>query len=72
MKCCAIEVVNAFSDSKIAVKFKTVSLSHETVSRRVSEMADNVSYTLCCVMNDCEFYSLGLDKSADITDVSNL
>jgi hypothetical protein len=23
-------------------------------------------------MNDCEFYSLGLDKSADITDVSNL
>jgi hypothetical protein len=56
-------MANAFSDSKIAEKFKTVSLSHQTLSRRASEMADNVSDTLRCVMNDGEYYRLGLDES---------
>jgi hypothetical protein len=51
---------------------KTVSLSHQIVSRRFSEMADNISDTLHCVMNDCEFYSLVLDESTDITDVCQL
>jgi hypothetical protein len=52
IKRCAIKLANAFSDSKIAEKFKTVSLSHQTVSRKVSESADNVSDTMNCVMND--------------------
>jgi actin-like ATPase involved in cell morphogenesis len=51
---------------------KTVSLSHQIVSRRFSEMVDNISDTLHCVMNDCEFYSLVLDESTDITDVCQL
>jgi hypothetical protein len=63
IKCCAIKPVNAFSDIKIAEKLKPVSLSHQTVSRRVNEMADNVSGTLRCVTNDCEYYSLGLNES---------
>jgi hypothetical protein len=65
-------MANAFSDSRIPEKFKTVSQSQQTVSRRVREMADNVSDTLWCVMNDCEYYSLGLDESTDITDVCHL
>jgi hypothetical protein len=32
-------------------------------------MADNVSDTLHCVMNDCEYCSIGLDESTDITDI---
>jgi hypothetical protein len=43
IKRCAIKMANAFSDSKIAEKFKTVSQSHHTVSRRVSEVAGSVS-----------------------------
>jgi hypothetical protein len=31
-------------------------------------MADNVSDTLHCVMNDCAFYCLGLDENPDLTD----
>jgi hypothetical protein len=54
----AIKMANAFSDSKITERFKTVSLSHQTVSRRVSETADSVSDTLRCVINDCEYYSV--------------
>jgi hypothetical protein len=72
MKHCAIKMANAFRDSKIAEKFKTASLSHQTVGRIVTEMADNVSDTLLCVMNDCEYYSLGLDGSTDFTDVCQL
>jgi hypothetical protein len=41
-----------FSDRKIAKKFKILSLSHQTVSRRVTETADNVSDILRCVMTD--------------------
>jgi hypothetical protein len=65
-------MANAFSDSKIAKKFKTVSLSHETVSRRVSEMGVNVSDTLLCVMNGSDYCCLGLDDSTDTTDVCQL
>jgi hypothetical protein len=53
-------------------KNSKLSQSHQTVSSRVSEMADNVSDTLWCVMNDCEYYSLGLDESTDITDGCHL
>jgi hypothetical protein len=45
IKPCAIKMANAFSGSKIAEKFKTVSLSRQTVSRRFGEMAGNVSDT---------------------------
>jgi len=41
-----MKMASALIDSKIAEKFKTVSLSHQTVSRRVSKMADSVSNTL--------------------------
>jgi hypothetical protein len=54
IKRCAIKIANAFGDSKIAETFKTVSLSYQTLSIRVSEMADNVSDTLRCVVNDCD------------------
>jgi hypothetical protein len=45
---CAIKVANTFSGSKIAEKFKTASLSHQTISGQINEIADNVSDTLCC------------------------
>jgi hypothetical protein len=47
-----------FSERKIVENLKNVSLSHQTVS----EMADNASNTLLFVMNDCEYYSRGLDE----------
>jgi hypothetical protein len=65
-------MANAFSDSKIARKFKTVSLSHQTVSRRVSEIGANDSDTLRCVMNGRDYCCPGLDDSTDTTDVCQL
>jgi phosphate uptake regulator len=65
-------MANDFSDWKIAERFKSVSPYYETVSKRVSEMDDNVSDTLRCVINDCEHYSLGLDERIDITDICQL
>jgi hypothetical protein len=56
-------MANAFNGSKVAEKFKTLSLSLQTLSRKVNEIADIVSDTQRCAMNDCEYYSLGLDES---------
>jgi len=39
----AIKMANAFGNKVMASKFETVSLSHQTVSRRVNEMSDHVS-----------------------------
>jgi hypothetical protein len=55
IKRCEIKMASIFSDNKIVEDFKTVSLSHQTVSGRISDMADNVSDTRHCVMNDCGF-----------------
>jgi hypothetical protein len=38
VKKCAIEIAKAFGDSGMAEKFETVSLSHQTVARRVAHM----------------------------------
>jgi alkyl hydroperoxide reductase subunit AhpF len=58
IKRCAIKMANVFSGRKIAEKFKTVLLSYLNVSRRVSKVADSVSDTQRCVMNNCQYVSM--------------
>jgi len=50
--------------------FETVSLSHQTVSIRVDEISDYLSGILLNVMQKCNYYSLALDESNDISDNS--
>jgi hypothetical protein len=47
VKKCAIEMAKAFGDSGMAERFETVSLSHETVVRRVAHMDEHVRSRLC-------------------------
>jgi hypothetical protein len=46
---CAIEMAKAFGDSGMAEKFETLSLSHQTVTRRVAHMDEYVRSRLCNV-----------------------
>uniref|UniRef100_A0A3P8RML6 HAT C-terminal dimerisation domain-containing protein n=1 Tax=Amphiprion percula TaxID=161767 RepID=A0A3P8RML6_AMPPE len=58
VKWCAIEMAKSFGDDSMAKNFETVSLSHHT------KLKD--------IMNDCKYFSLMLDESTDVTDVSQL
>jgi hypothetical protein len=68
----AIEMAKAFGDSGMAEKFETVSLSHQTVARRVAHMDEHVRSRLCDVTEKSVYFSLCLDDSTDQTDISQL
>jgi len=55
--------------SKIADE---ISLSHQTVSRRVEELGDNIAENLLNIIKSCHYFSIALDESTDICDISQL
>jgi hypothetical protein len=65
-------MAKAFGDSGMAEKFETVSLSHQTVVRRVAHMDEHVRSRLCNVIEKSVYFSLCLDDSTDQIDVSQL
>lgn len=72
IKKCAIEMAKAFEDSKIAEKFESVALSHQTMQRRIVEMGEQVEKSLLSQVKNSSYFSLCLDESTDQTDVSQL
>uniref|UniRef100_A0A3Q3ISJ2 SPIN-DOC-like zinc-finger domain-containing protein n=1 Tax=Monopterus albus TaxID=43700 RepID=A0A3Q3ISJ2_MONAL len=52
--------------------FEGVSLSRHTVTRRVFDIHDHIEEKMKQVMYDCKYFSLTLDESTDVTDVSQL
>ena len=72
VKACAIKMAEAFGEEKIAKKFKTVSLSHQTIARRVAELSQHVTCKLKSAMKNCCYFSVALDESVDVTDISQL
>lgn len=72
VKVCAVEMAKAFGDNNMAKNFETVSLSRRTVTRRIFDIHDHVEIKLNKVMQDCKYFSLALDESTDVMDVSQL
>ena len=68
----AIKMAQVFGEDKAARKFETVSLSHQTIARRVHDLGEHVSIKLKSVIESCIYFSLALDKSTDISDTSQL
>ena len=62
----------AFGDEKMAKKFETVPLSHQTVARRVMKLREHVSAKTKDIVQQCKYYSLALDKGTDVCKVSQL
>ncbi|KAK7134501.1 hypothetical protein R3I93_017809 [Phoxinus phoxinus] len=72
VKKCAIEMAKSFGDEDMAKNFETVSLSRCTVTRRIFDIHNHVDGKLKQVMHDCKYFSLALDESTDVMDVSQL
>ena len=47
-------------------------LSHQTVARRVKGLSDNVKLQLQTNVKNCKYFSLALDESTDVNDISQL
>ncbi|XP_076825093.1 protein FAM200A-like [Clavelina lepadiformis] len=65
-------MAEVFGDKKVAEKFKTVSLSHQTMARRVTNLSRHVSCKLEILIGKCRYFSIALDESTDVSDISQL
>ena len=65
IKKCAVEVAKRFMQPKLAEMMESVALSHQTVARRIEDMGNYISKSLCDFFVDCEYYSICLDESTD-------
>ena len=72
VKQCAIKMAHMFGEDKVARKFETVSLSHQTIARRVSDLGKHESLKLKSIVENCTYFSLALDESTNISDTSEL
>lgn len=55
-----------------AKNFKKISLSQNTITRRVQELAGNIESMLKDKLQKCIFYSLAVEESTDVTDTAQL
>lgn len=72
IKNCAIKMAKQFNETKIAEKFEAVSVSHQTIARRVDHINEYVSKKLRDTIEKCKYFSLCLDESTDLRDISQL
>lgn len=72
IKNCAMKMAKQFNETKIAEKFATVSVSHQTIARRVEHINQYVSKKLHDTIEKCKYFSLCLDESTDLSDISQL
>ncbi|XP_042198919.1 general transcription factor II-I repeat domain-containing protein 2A-like [Callorhinchus milii] len=72
VKHCAAKMARAFGDEKMARNFESVSLSHQIVARRISDMNVQVNAKLRTIVQTCKYFSLAVAESTDFTDVSQL
>ena len=52
--------------------FEQISLSRQTVTRRIEDIADNIESTLKSRIGKCELFSLALDGGTDIKDTNQM
>ncbi|CAH2326306.1 general transcription factor II-I repeat domain-containing 2-like [Pelobates cultripes] len=72
VKACAIKMARAFGNEDLAKHFESVSLSHQTVARRISVMDQYVNRKVHNVITNCAYFSVALDENTDITGISQL
>lgn len=58
--------------SALMSSIKGLQLSHQTVARRVEQISDNLEFQIHQDLQSCEYFSLQLDESTDISDVAQL
>nr|XP_042912432.1 zinc finger BED domain-containing protein 5-like [Parasteatoda tepidariorum] len=57
---------------EIVSAINTLQLSARTVTRRIEVIAENLEAELANYMENCIFFSLQMDESTDVTNISQL
>ncbi|KAL4126754.1 hypothetical protein QTP88_010963 [Uroleucon formosanum] len=68
----AKEIVRCVLGDKAAKEIEKVSLSNDTVKRRIDDMSSNINNKLLLYLKDCNFFALQIDESTDITNMAQL
>ena len=72
IKPCLQIFAKSLGDKNIEKKAQAISLSKQTITRRTEELAHDISQQLKNLVQSCTFFSLALDESTDICDVTQL
>ena len=65
-------MAKAFGNDKMAKPFELVSLSHQTVARRIMNMDTFLVEKLADIVKNCKYFSIALDESTDISHTSQI
>ncbi|KAL4153303.1 hypothetical protein QTP88_001154 [Uroleucon formosanum] len=68
----AKEIVRCVLGDKAVKEIEKVSLSNDTVKRRIDDMSSNIKNKLLLYLKDCNFFALQIDESTDITNMAQL
>lgn len=69
----ALEIAaRMLGDKQVESKFKDIPLSNNTVTRRVEELAGNVTEQIKYRSSICSFFSLAMDESTDLSDTAQV
>ncbi|XP_026475435.1 general transcription factor II-I repeat domain-containing protein 2-like [Ctenocephalides felis] len=71
IKDCLIAAVEEIDPEKVHI-YKQISLSHQTVTRRIDDISMEISFKLDIIAKQFVYYSLSLDETTDINDTSQL
>ena len=66
------DVASCVLDEESVEKLKTVSLSNNTVGRRIDDIPRNIETQLISRLRDCDAYALQLDESTDVAGLAIL
>lgn len=66
------DVVSCVFDENSARKVESIPLSNDTVSRRISDMADDIETELISRLHACDAYALQMDESTDVAGLAIL
>ncbi|XP_076311275.1 SCAN domain-containing protein 3-like [Tachypleus tridentatus] len=72
VKPCLQKFAKCLGDKSIERKVNEITLSKQTITRRIEELSRDVFEQLKERVHACSFFSLALDESADICDVAQL
>lgn len=68
LKPCMIDICTELFGSEYATKINSISMSNDTISRRINIMAVDIEYQLIQKINKSIFYGIQIDGSTDINN----
>lgn len=68
----AIKIISIMHGEKYSNDLKSIPLSRDTVSRRITAISDNIKSNLLDRLKNSKFYAIQLDETTDISNMAQL